>query len=74
MNKRDKKVFIRSLCNSIRDDVLGKVAKMPDGWDGHELRELLASYFDRERTSTMKPARGNGRRKDYENEVYIRNL
>lgn len=70
MTKTEKKKFIKSLCDSIRDDLVKKVERMPDEWDGHELRELIADLADRERTSSMT----GKRKRDYRNEVLVRNL
>lgn len=46
--QRDKKRFIRSLCNSVRNDLIDKVGRMPKEWDGYELRELIALKFSNE--------------------------
>lgn len=51
MNRTDKERFIRSLCNSVRDDAIERVKHMPDAWDGIELREYLARQFQRESVS-----------------------
>lgn len=42
--QRDQEL-VRNLCNSIRDNVIAAVPFMPDAWDGHELRKLLADVF-----------------------------
>lgn len=63
--------IVANLCDSIRDDVLTKIERMPEEWDGHEIRELLADEFERERTPCMKDRK---RKKAYRNERYQRNL
>jgi hypothetical protein len=44
--------------------------KIPEEWNGHELRQLIADKFNYEKTQVMK---GN-RLKDYKNTVYLNNL
>lgn len=46
MTPADKRKFIKSLCDSTRDHILGKVDAMPDNWDGHELRRYIADEFE----------------------------
>jgi hypothetical protein len=67
--------FVRSLCNSIRDELIQKIKdkKVPMEWNGHELRELLAEKFNFERTSTMQEKRSK-RVKDYHNTRIVNNL
>lgn len=76
MNQRQKKKFIRSLCESIHAELQSKVALMPEEWDGLELRELIADKFDRERHMSMPGRRKDYRRRlhDFTNEVITRNL
>lgn len=63
-----KRRFIRELCDRIRDDVMRDAEKMPEAWDGHELRRLLADRFE-ESASMSAPMenRRKARRRDYEN-------
>ena len=48
MTKDEKAEFIVNLCNAVRDSVIAKVGNMPEAWDGHELRRMLADQFERE--------------------------
>ena len=48
MTNKDKKKFIASLCNSVRDVAIDRIQYMPDEWDGLELREYLARLFNQE--------------------------
>jgi hypothetical protein len=57
MNAKEKAEFIRNLTNSIRDELIGKTGQMPEEWDGHEIRELLAYKFTREKTDVVKGKR-----------------
>ena len=52
--RRGKRAFIRSLTRLISCQVCKAVRQMPAHWDGHELREVLALQFERERTSLMR--------------------
>ena len=40
--KAGKKKFIKDLCRSIADGLVAQVDKMPDEWDGWELRQAIA--------------------------------
>lgn len=53
MTKEEKVQFIKKLTDSIRDELVARVDEMPEEWDGHELRELLAAKFDAERSNVM---------------------
>ena len=65
-------VFIASLMNNMRDTLLSQVERMPENWDGFELRELVKDYVSDQAVcgSGMTPTR----RKQYRNEVIVRNL
>ncbi len=73
MTKAEKRRFIRELFTSIQKTVLEKVEKMPEEWDGLELRELAASHFDRS-CSLRYDQWHRVRLRDYKNEVIVRNL
>lgn len=68
-----KRRFIRTLCNSVRDELIAKVERMPADWDGHELRELIADTFNFSRTRLMRDAR-TPRVKKYHADAYNQNL
>lgn len=72
LTTKDKKTFIRNLCNSVRDELVGKVKDMPEEWDGFELRQLLADKFERETRDFLSNNRK--RLRAYRNEVIARNL
>lgn len=71
MNAKDKKTFLKNLCNSVRDELIGKVNKMPEDWDGIELRQLLAEKFHRETHSRLLTGK---RKRDYNNTIIVENL
>lgn len=73
MKKSEQKQFIRSLTKSIVGDIEKKISagKIPENWDGHELRYLLSEKFESEAWTLNKKHR---RYKDYKNTVLINNL
>lgn len=77
MNKDDKKKFVQELTSNIVQEIIKHIDddRVPDGWDGHELRVLLADAFDRSaRMSLIRTEPRRGRSRDYHNEVRVRNL
>ncbi len=57
MTKAQQRRFIRELCNNVRDDLLKTaVPKLPEEWDGHELRRLVADRFN-QASMTLRPGR-----------------
>lgn len=71
MSLEDKRGFITQLSDSIRDEVLAKAERMPEEWDGHELRAYMADKWEQERTSLMRRGR---RLRDYRNTIAVNNL
>jgi hypothetical protein len=77
MNADDQKQFITELSNNIVRDLRQKIdeGKVPEDWDGHELRVLLAESF--EASASMSLLRQYPRRKrmrNYRNTVRVNNL
>lgn len=64
-----KRKFIRDLIGSVQRDIIAAVRKMPDDWDGHELRQLIADKFEQETTDMPR-----SRAKDYANTRLVNNL
>lgn len=60
MNKREKKRFVRELTKAVADDIISKIeaGKVPDEWDGIELRELLADKFKESARTDLLRSRG----------------
>ena len=42
MNQQEKTQFILDITDNLRDALLEQVSKMPDEWDGIELRQLVS--------------------------------
>ena len=72
MTKDEKIAFIQKLTAAVAADLIDKVQSgaIPGDWDGHELREILARKFDRERSCLMSSKRG-ARRRDYDRVIAI---
>lgn len=71
MDNTNKVDFVKSLCDSIKLEIISKIesGKIPDNWDGIELRQLLSEKFQRE---TYKMDRK--RKKDYANSIVCNNI
>ena len=59
MDKKEKEIFIKELADSVIKMTIQDIAKMPDEWNGKELRWLLAERFE---NATMSK---KDNRKDY---------
>lgn len=75
MNAESKVEFVNNLTKSVCDEIVGKIltGKIPQEWDGHELRELLADKFAAERSEPLSNKR-SARYKAYRNAVLTNNL
>lgn len=75
MTQEQQKQFIDGLTAAVVEDLKQKVdqGKIPDNWDGHELRVLIAQKFDYEITNSMRDKR-NPRRKECENTILVNNI
>jgi hypothetical protein len=71
MNTRDKAAFVRDLISSVRTDLLKKVSRTPEEWDGHELRQWIADSFREQAYSNVLKGK---RHRDYVNAVAVHNL
>lgn len=72
MNQKEKRRFVKELVRSVAAEVVANISRMPDEWNGHELREYLADKFAESR---FPPCHGGKRRlRAYRNEKICRNL
>lgn len=71
MTPAEKKQFIADLCDAVRDSLLADADRLPDEWDGHELRALVVGRFH-ERGSWIDMDKR--RLKSFRNEIVTRNL
>ena len=76
MKKAEQKKFVKNLTTSIAEDICQSIDKnkIPENWDGWELRNLIAEKFNFENMLKDK-FRGNRRRqKDCNNTIIVNNL
>jgi hypothetical protein len=76
MHANEKTVFVKSLIATIQTEIMKKIHKMPEEWDGIELRQYIADKFMEQATLTppgLTPG-GQKRRRNYRNTVLIENL
>lgn len=45
MTKHEQTKFVEGLINNVKDELMSQINKLPDEWDGHELRQLIADRF-----------------------------
>lgn len=69
MNEEQKREFIRDLIQVMQSRIENAIPKMPENWDGIELRQYVADCF----ASNVMKMKGT-RQRDYTNEVITRNL
>jgi hypothetical protein len=62
MTKSEKRTFVKNVCSDILNDVIYKINhdKIPENWDGFELRELLADKFRESAYLLHNPANKKG--------------
>jgi hypothetical protein len=72
-NPEGKRRFLRELVAGGLDALLLKVEKLPQDWDGHELRQLCADYFAAQ-TFGRVMGKHTQRRAEYENAVWTMGL
>lgn len=70
MNKTEKKRFLRELTKNVLDEMLDDMRKVPDEWDGIELRAWLAARFGRAAYVKMNRAR----KRNFDNTLATENL
>ena len=72
MTKQERIDFIAELCGNVTKELLDKVDKMPEEWDGIELRWLIAEKFSQVVFSQINVTRK--RKHEYNNTVLVENL
>lgn len=70
MTREEKVEFLYDLSASIYAQMVNDLDRTPENWDGHELRQWL---IDRT-TRGAGELRDKRRRRDYRDEVAVRNL
>ncbi len=73
MTRNEQVRFVKELTQSVTNEIVGDIlnAKIPECWDGIELRQFLA---DRYAKAVFKGTLVGQRKRDYKNYVLIHNL
>ena len=69
MNLEERKEFISSLIGAVEEKLLEDAERMPDDWDGIELRRLIKDRFDNQ-VVRMSPSRWQA----YQSSLLVRGL
>lgn len=72
MNKQEKIEFITNILEGLKQEAIQKVDRMPEEWDGFELRQYLADKAADFVWPSMKEERG--RKRKYKNTCLVKNL
>lgn len=77
MIKREQRRFVKELTKAVTDEILAIIKRggIPDTWDGHELRCLMADRY--EASASMTLIRRNpkeSRAREYKNHRLVHNL
>lgn len=71
MTYEEKCTFVADLMDGLKDNVLQQLERVPEDWDGHELRWLIQDTVQNQGAWGSCPKH---RYKNYRNEVVVRNL
>jgi hypothetical protein len=71
MDRKEKEDFIEEILEVTKEKIMAKLDKIPEDWDGFELRQLIADYT-REQIAYVKMDKK--RFKEYENTRMVENL
>jgi hypothetical protein len=78
MTKQEQTKLIKSFLNSMKKDILDKVEKLPENWDGWEIKHWIAEKFDSEdllsRNKNQLSSVKKWKRRECENDILINNL
>lgn len=78
MNKQEQTKLIESFINSMKKDLLDKVEKLPENWDGWEIKHWIAEKFDGEdllsRNKKQLSHVKKWQRRECENDILVNNL
>ncbi len=66
---REKKQFIKTMCDNVRNDMLKKVGNMPEYWDGKFLRLYIAEKYSEIVWKSMKHPK-----RKYNNDMLVNSL
>jgi hypothetical protein len=71
VTRKQQRAFVVELIDAVRRDILRQLPRVPEDWDGHELRQLIADHFQK---ASFTLPRMRRRKLRYKSEVLTRNL
>ena len=71
MDSNEKQRFIEDLTATVCGEIINNIPKMPEDWDGIELRQYIADRFA---YCIFKGTMGRQRKRKYRNTVLVNNL
>lgn len=71
MNKNEKINFIESILENTKKDILEQIDKMPEEWNGRQLRQYITDYAN---NNILWIRLDQKQKKEYKNDVIINNL
>ena len=75
MTREEPAQFVSELADSLVREIVGRIDRVPEGWDGHELRCLFAEKAKAAAWGTEIRRHPHGKRaRDYRNEVITKCL
>jgi hypothetical protein len=77
LTREQQKMIVEGICNGIRQDIIKKIdsEKIPEDWDGIELREYVRTLAERESIFESKFLSKKGARyQDYKNTLLVKPL
>ena len=72
MTKKEQRTFVRVLMATVQKGMLEDIRRVPESWDGHELRQWMAERF--ERNTVMEGALYRGRLREYQKTILTKDL
>ncbi len=72
MNQNKKDAFVQSIVDDLKLSVLSRIPKMPEDWDGHELRQFIGDYYNEH--YIWGTSLTGKRKRDYKNTCLVDNL
>lgn len=75
MNRDEQKKFVKNLCQGMTDTIVTEIdnGKIPEDWDGFELRELIATIAKRN-SAFIHKKRCRGLLMKFNNTVIVNDL
>lgn len=71
MNKNEKINFIESILENTKKDILDQIDKIPEEWDGRQLRQYITAYAN---DNILWIKLDQKQKREYKNDVIINNL